>query len=289
MFAHIEAFHRPRTIPEALRLLRRQGKGGRFVAGGTDVAVEADPSIRYFVDVTRLGLNYIRRKGSAWVIGATTTMTDLERSPAILALANGILAQAAATCGSVQNRNMATVGGNLANASPAADTATPLLALDAQVVLASAAGRRKIPLADFFTGSRKTVLGGALLVEIIIPTAPRGGRAGWSFQKLGRNEGDISIVNAAAGLQLDAHGTCKWARLALGAVGPTPFRVRSAENLLAGQPLEAHLMERACDEVARQVHPITDVRASAEYRREMSRVLARRALRDCAAQAGWRR
>lgn len=287
MFDHIEAFHRPNTIPEALRLLRTQGGGGRFVAGGTDVVAKGDRSIRYLVDVTRLGLGYIRRKGNAWVIGATTTMADLEHSPTIVALGNGILAKAASTCGSVQNRNLATVGGNLANASPAADTATPLLVFDAQVVLAGPAGRRKVSLVDFFAGPRKTILGGALLVEVVIPAPPRGGRFGWSFQKLGRTEADISVVNAAAGLQLDAQGSCKWARLALGAVAPTPLRVRNAESLLAGQPLTPDLIERACDEVARQVHPITDVRASAEYRQEMSRVLTRRALRDCVAQAGW--
>lgn len=258
------------------------------MAGGTDVAVQADPSIRYLVDVTRLGLSYVRRKGKNLVIGATTTMSELERSPVITALAGGMLSKAASTCGSVQNRNMATVGGNLANASPAADTATPLLVLEAQLVLAGSKGRRKVPLSDFFTGPCKTVLGGALLVEIIIPAPPRGGHAGWSFQKLGRNEADISIVNAAAGLQLDAHGNCKWARLALGAVAPTPLRIKSAESLLAGQPLDAKLIERAAEEVARRVRPISDHRASGEYRREMSKVLARRALRDCAVQAGAR-
>ncbi len=289
MFDHIESFLRPRNVPEALRMLRRYGKRGRFVAGGTDLVVQADPSIRCLVDVTRLGLNYIRHKGQAWVIGSATSMAELERCTAIQALAGALLARAAASCGSVQNRHMATLGGNLANASPAADTATPLLVLDAQVVLAGARGRRKLALNDFFTGPGKTVLNGALLVEVVIPAPPRGGRAGWSFQKLGRNEADISIVNAAAGLQLDSRGVCKRARLALGAVGSTPLRMKSAENLLEGQPLNEKAIERAADEAARQVRPLSDVRASADYRREMSRVLARRALAECARQAGGRR
>ena len=294
MFDHVEAFHRPGSIPEALRLLRRGARGGRFVAGGTDVVVQADRSIRCLIDITQLGLDYIRRKGQGWVIGATATMAAIENSSAMLALANGILAKAASTCGSVQNRNMATLGGNLANASPAADTATPLLALDALVVLMGARGpvpsgtgrgRRKIPLVDFFLAPGKTVLGGALLVEVEIPRLPRGGRLGWSFQKLGRTEADISVVNVAAGLQLDRQGCCKWARIALGAVGPRPLRARNAESLLLGQELNNSLLDRACDEVAREVSPITDVRASAEYRREMSRVLTRRALRECAEKA----
>jgi len=281
MFDQVEAFHRPKGIPEALRLLRSGGRGGRFVAGGTDVVVQADRSIRVLIDITQLGLDYIRRRGHAWAIGATATMAAIENSPAMLALANGILAKAAATCGSVQNRNMATLGGNLANASPAADTATPLLALDALVVMVGARGRRKIPLADFFLAPGKTVLSGALLVEVQIPPLPRGGRLGWSFQKLGRTEADISVVNVAAGLQLDRQGGCKWARIALGAVGPRPLRARNAESLLLGQQLNNSLLDRACDEVAREVRPITDIRASAEYRREMSRVLTRRALREC--------
>lgn len=287
MFDHVEAFYRPSSVQEALRLLRGAGRGGRFVAGATDVAVQADRSIRVLVDITRLGLGYIRRKGNTWHIGATTTMAEIENSPAMQALANGILAKAAATCGSVQNRNMATVGGNLANASPAADTATPLLALDAVVVLAASRGRRRIRLSEFFLGPHKTVLNGALLTEIEIPAAPRGGgRVGFSFQKLGRTEADISVVSVAAGLQVDRQGRCQWAHIALGAVAPRPLRARYAESLLLRRKLDNTLLDRACDEVAREVSPITDIRASAEYRREMSRVLARRALRECAARAG---
>ena len=156
MFDTVEAFYRPGTVREALRLLQNGKNRARVVAGGTDLVVEADRSIRFLIDITHAGLSYIRRKGKACVIGATTTMATLEHSPAIRALAGGILARAAATCGSVQIRNMATLGGNLANGSPAADTATPLLALDAEVVLADARGRRKIPLAAFYSGPRKT-------------------------------------------------------------------------------------------------------------------------------------
>ncbi len=287
MFDHIEAFYRPTSIREAIRLLHSGRGRGRLVAGGTDVAVQADRSIRFLVDVSRLGLSYIRRKGGGWVIGATTTMSELESSPAIRALANGILATAASTCGAMQNRNVATVGGNLANGSPAADTATPLLALDAVVVLAGPQGRGKVPLAEFFSGPHKTVAKGALIVEILIPPWPHKGRMGWSFQKLGRILSDIAVVNAAAGLQVDRAGRCTWARIALGAVAPTPMRARRAEVLLVGQVLTGELLDRASDALAQEVRPITDVRSTAEYRREMSHVLARRALRECAERAGW--
>ena len=286
MVDHIERFYRPTTLREALLLLRKVAKHGRIVAGATDIVTQADRSTRFLVDITHLGLDYVRRNGKGWAIGATTTMAALEHSAVIRALAGGILAKAASTCGSVQNRNMATLGGNLANASPAADTAAVLLALDAQVVMASSRRKRKIALAEFYSGAHKTVLSDELLEEIIIPALPSGGRVGWSFQKLGRTETDISLVNAAAGLQADARGRIKWRRLALGAVGPTPLRARNAEELLRGNTLNEDLLTQVGATVMRDVDPISDCRASAEYRREMSGVLARRALRECAAQAG---
>ena len=213
-------------------------------------------------------------------------MSALEHSPIIQALAGGILAKAAATCGSIQNRNMATVGGNVANASPSADTAAVLLALDATVVVANSRRKRNIPLAEFYSGAHKTVLSGELIEEVIIHAVPGGARTGWSFQKLGRTETDISLVNVAAGLQLDARGRIKWARIALGAVGPTPLRALKTEGLLRGQQLNEDLLTQAGIVVMQEVHPISDARASAEYRCEMSAVLVRRALRECAAHAG---
>jgi CO/xanthine dehydrogenase FAD-binding subunit len=286
MFDQVDSYHRPRSIREAVRLLHAGGRRARIVAGGTDVIVQADPSIRSLVDITQLGLSYIRKAGHAWSIGATTTIAGVEESVAIRGLAGGILAMAAAACGSVQLRNMATLGGNLANASPAADTAVPLLALDARVVLAGATSRRTLPLAGFFCGPGKTVIGKNLLVEILVPVPPRGGRWGWSFRKLGRTESDISLVSAAAGLQVDARGKCKWVRIALGAVAPTPLRAAGAEAILTGQKLTAERIAQACEQVTRDVSPIGDVRAPAAYRREMARVLAERALLDCAQQAG---
>lgn len=286
MFDHIQAFYRPRDIREAVRLLDDGGGEGRFVAGGTDLVVQADRSVRFLVDITRLGLSYIRPNAGGWAIGATTTMAELENSPAIRTFAGGILAKAASTCGSVQNRNMATLGGNLVNASPAADTATPLLALDAEVVLQDANGQRTPTLASFFSGPHQTALGAALLVEVVIPELPAGARVGWSFQKLGRTLSDISLVNAAAGLVVDPECRVQWVRIALGAVAPAPMRAVNAEKLLVGRKLESGAIGEAAAEAAREVRPISDIRASAEYRRQMSGVLVKRALRECASQAG---
>jgi carbon-monoxide dehydrogenase medium subunit len=141
-------------------------------------------------------------------------------------------------------------------------------------------------LTEFHAAPHGTALNGELLEEIVIPGPPRGGRLGWSFQKLGRTETDISLVNVATGLQTNARGRIKWARLALGAVGPTPLRALKAEELLLGKILSEDLLNHAGAAVMQEVSPISDGRASAEYRREMSAVLVRRTLRECAAQAG---
>ncbi len=289
MMNRIEAFFRPGTIAEALRLMRppRRGKG-RFIAGGTDLIVQADPAVRFVVDVGRLGLSYIKARQGGYAIGATTSMWDIEHSPALKKFGCGILAEAAATSGSIQLRNMATLGGNLANASPAADLAPPLLALDAEVVMAGPAlrDRRTVPLSEFFLGVRKTVLQGSLLVDVLIPAPPRG-RAAWSFQKLGRLLSDISVVNVAVGIQLDRLGRCAWARIALGAVAPTPMRAWRAEEMLVGNVLDRELLRRVCEKVSEEVRPVTDIRSTAEYRREMGGVLVRHALEECAGRIGY--
>jgi carbon-monoxide dehydrogenase medium subunit len=211
-------------------------------------------------------------------------MSALERSPIVRSLAGGILARAAATCGSIQIRNIATVGGNLANGSPAADTATPLLAMDAVVVLQTERGRQRMTLREFFALPLKRRIHSGLLVQIFVPKCK--GRAGWSFLKFGRTETDIAVVNIAAGVGIARDGTCAWVRIALGAVAPAPMRAEKAEALLVGKAITARLISRAAESVGSEVQPITDQRASAEYRREISRVLARRALRECAQQAG---
>jgi CO/xanthine dehydrogenase FAD-binding subunit len=281
VFDHIQAFYQPASVREAVRLLR--SGPGRVVAGGTDLALLRDRSIRFLVDVKHLGLDYIRRDANGCDIGAACTMAALERSPIVRALAGGILSRAAATCGSIQIRNLATLGGNIANGSPAADTATPLLAMDATVVLQTASGRQRMTLQEFFALPPRRRTSGGLLVHFFVPKNK--GRAGWSFQKLGRTETDIAVVNAAAGLGIGRDGSCSWARIAMGAVAPVPMRAEKAERMLVGKMPSRELIERAAESVASEVQPISDQRASADYRRQTSQVLARRALLECARQA----
>ena len=289
MFDQLRAFHRPATVATALRLLaseRRAGGRGAFVAGGTDLVVQGDRSLRYLVDLTRLPLRYVKRRGGGWAVGATSTMADLEHHAGLRAFASGIVSEAAGTAGSPQIRNMGTIGGNLANASPACDLAPPLLALDASVVVAGRA-RRTVPLDRFFKGVRRTALDGGLLVEIVIPAPPRAaGRAAWSFQKLGRLQSDIAVVNAATGVVVGRDGRCTWARIALGAVAATPLRARRAAAVLVGRAFDAAAIAAAAERAAQETRPVSDVRASADYRREMSRVLVARALTECLERMG---
>jgi aerobic carbon-monoxide dehydrogenase medium subunit len=291
MFDQLRAFHRPSTVAAALRLFeseRRAGGRGRFVAGGTDLVVQGDRTLRFLVDLTGLPLRYVKRHGTGWSIGATATMADLERSAGLRGFADGVLADAAATAGSPQIRNAGTIGGNLANASPACDLGPPLLALDAAVVIAGRGGRRRVPLDRFFRGVHRTVLDGGLLVEVLVspPAPPAGGRAAWSFQKLGRLESDIAVVNAAAGVVVSSDGRCRWVRLAIGAAAPTPIRARRAEALLVGRPFDREAVAAAAARAAQETRPVSDVRATADYRREMSRVLLARALEECAEKMG---
>ncbi len=301
MFDRLRAFHRPATVAAALRLAtaeRRAGGRGAFVAGGTDLVVQGDGSLRWVVDLSLLPLRYVRRRGAGggWTIGSTTTMADLERSAALRRFADGVLCDAAATAGSPQIRNRGTIGGNLANASPACDLAPPLLALDASAVIAggaagarkAAGGRRTVALERFFRGPGRPALNGGLLVEIVIPAppVPRGGRAAWAFQKLGRLQSDIAVVNAAAGVIVGSDCRCRWARIAIGAAGPTPLRARRAEALLVGRPFDRDAAQAAAARAAGETRPVSDVRATADYRREMSRVLVGRALDECLERMG---
>jgi len=156
------------------------------------------------------------------------------------------------------------------------------------VTLALADGRRrKIAIADYLAGPRKADRTSTLVTELHVPETPSKGHCGWSFQKLGRTAVDIALVSVAAGLELDARGKVKWARIAFGAVSPVPVRATAAEAFLAGRVFDRNLLGELGAHIESAIAPITDQRASADYRREMSTVLARRALEECAAGARW--
>ena len=222
---------RPKTIPEALAMLAEHG-AAMPVAGGTNVLVDlraGKHQPRALVDVARLpGLRGIQRDNGHLVIGGGTTISDLLYDPLIAEHAPA-LREAAAVFANPLIRNRATVGGNLADASPAADTAPPLLALDAEVELASQGGIRRVPLADFLVGVRKTLRRpDELLIAVRFPV-PSSGTVS-HFQKVGLRRADaISVLSAAVAVTCDADGRCTAARIALGALAPRPLRATAAE------------------------------------------------------------
>ena len=251
------------------------------VAGGTNVLVDlraGKHQPRALVDIARLpGLRGIQRANGHLVIGGGTTISDLLNDPLIAEHAPA-LKEAAAVFANPLIRNRATVGGNLADASPAADTAPPLLALDAEVELASQGETRRVPLADFLVGVRKTLRRhDELLVAVRFPVPPAGSAN--HFQKVGLRKADaISVLSAAVAVTCDAAGRCTAARIALGALAPRPLRATAAESLLVGQRLTPAAIAEAARLAGEAARPIDDIRGSADYRRQVTEVIVRRLL-----------
>ncbi|HAE82651.1 MAG TPA: xanthine dehydrogenase family protein subunit M [Ktedonobacter sp.] len=279
----IAAYHSPTTLIEAAALLAEDGRTA--IAGGTDLLVNPRymVGVREVVDIRRLGLNYIRVENGWLYIGAGATMRTVAQRVELQGLANGILARGAAVCGSPNIRNMATLAGNIASALPSADTPPALLALDAEVVLVGMRGERVVPLDSFFVGPAKSVRERDLIRELRIPLAGSNALRG-GFYKIGRTAEDISMVNAAATLKIQ-DGKISMARLVLGAVAPVPLRVSRAEEALVGQAATEETFQRVAEIVRDEVRPITDHRATAEYRRRISAVATVRALRQAAGLA----
>jgi carbon-monoxide dehydrogenase medium subunit len=280
-----QTYLRPTSIEEALRLLREYAGRARLVAGGTDVIVELSRGVRpteTVIDLTALrALRYLSVEGETLRLGALATHNDVIASPVCQARALP-LAQACWEVGAPQIRTRATVAGNLVTASPANDTITPLIALGAEVVLASAAGERVVPLGEFYLGVRRTALAAdELLREIRVPLLRADQRG--IFLKLGlRGAQAIAVINAAIALTLDG-GIVRAATIALGSVAPTIVRASAAEAFLVGKALD----EASCVEAARlcleAAAPIGDVRGSAEYRRATLVNLVAEGLRRIAA------
>ena len=272
---------RPTSVAEALAVLAADGTGARIVAGGTDVLVELQRGVKptvTLIDVSALReLKYVRREGDLIALGGLATHNDVLAAPfardAMLPLA-----QACVEVGAPQIRTRGTIAGNLVTASPANDTIAPLLALDAEIVLASQSGERTLPLADFHTGFRTTQLRPDELVREIRFRALSAARRG-VFLKLGlRRAQAISVIDVAVVVALGAGGVVRDARIALGCVAPTVVRAFSAERVLTGKRLDAAACveagRAACDDAA----PIGDVRGSAGYRRATLAALVARAL-----------
>ena len=267
--------------------MKQHGPGGRFLAGGTDLVIamkEKGLLPKYIVDLKRVpGLAGIRENSDGSItLGALTTMYEIETA-LLIKKKYPFLAQSAAEVGSIQIRNRATVGGNMANATPSADVAPALIALDATAKIAGTDGERIIALAEFFTGPGQTVMtGDEILTEIILPkTDPR--LVGEYIKFSPREMMDLAYVGVAVAynLQKDTR-RCDRLRIVLGAVAPTPIRARRAEAKLEGNVLDESLAEEVGKIAAEEAKPISDVRSSADYRRAMVEAMTKRALLNAA-------
>src|SRR5207253_4712832 len=210
------------------------------------------------------------------------TMREIETSP-VIRKKYPFLAQSAAEVGSIQIRNRATIGGNMANATPSADVAPALLVLNAKVKISRSGGEKIVLLEEFFIGPGKTIMEpGDILTEIVIPPMPPDFR-GEYIKFSPREMMDLAYVGVAVGVVVNGSGQiCRDARIALGAVSPTPMRARKAEALLMNQEITPSLAERVGEQASNECKPISDVRSSAAYRKEMVRVNTKRALLNAA-------
>lgn len=272
---------RPETVDATLDVLASRGGEARIVAGGTDVLVELQRAIKpteTLIDVSALrSLAYVRLAGGTVAIGGLATHDDVLAAPFARTAALP-LAQACVEVGAPQIRTRATIAGNLVTASPANDTIAPLLALDAELVLASRAGERTVPISSFFTGFRTTALRADELMREIRFRALDDARRG-IFLKLGlRRAQAISVIDIAVVLERDADGVVREARIALGCLAPTVVRATHAERALVGARLDADAIDAAVRAVDDDAVPIDDVRGSAGYRRATLGALLAQAL-----------
>jgi carbon-monoxide dehydrogenase medium subunit len=271
------SYEKPKAIKDALRL-KNEKKGSVYIAGGTDVMVqiknrEIQPStlisLRNIPDLTNIEINGGAR------IGALTTIADIIQHPT-LGSSYPIFAEVASRIGSVQIRNVATIGGNLCNCSPCADMALPLLVLDAKVRLQSSSTAREVPIGEFFLGPGEScLLEDEIMTDILLERPDT--NALTVFQKKGRVKMDLAVASVAVLLDMEGD-LCRKARIAAGSVAPVPQRLRRVEELLGGANLEEEKICEAIKIAEASVDPITDIRSTEDYRREIVGVFVKRCL-----------
>jgi len=280
----------PRTLDEALAHLHQHGDQAKILAGGQSLIPMLNFRLSHpgvVVDVNRLtDLAYVRQHGGGVAVGALTRQHAVERSELVRSRVP-VVAEACRFIGHAPIRHRGTFGGNLAHADPASELPAVMLALEAEMAVASRAGSRAVPAGQFFIGPLTTALRpGEMLTEIRIPAAPP--RTGGAFVEMARRAGDFALVGVAALVTLDGAGRCERARIALCGVGPTPVRARAAEDVLTGQAPTAAVLDEAAGRAAAATSPPSDVHGSAEFRKKLARHFTRQALAVAIQRSGGR-
>lgn len=286
-FFAFERYCAPASLQELLQMLRDEGPEARVLAGGTDVLVamkEKGLRTTTLVDIKRIDeLRGIEsRNGSGLSIGATTSLHEIEVSR-MVKQACPVLSDAVGQIGSLQVRNRGTLGGNLSNASPAADATPALIVLDAEFELVSAAGSRVISAESFFVGPGKSVLRqGEILRRVFVPNGQPGAQS--VYLKFGpRQAMDIAVVGLAVSMRFEGDGKCRDARVAMASVAPIPLRAKQVEAALIGEVTEQRIKDAAA-QAALEAKPIDDLRGGAKYRKQLVSVLLKRAVTQALAQ-----
>jgi carbon-monoxide dehydrogenase medium subunit len=276
----------PRSLGEAVALLAEHGEDAKVLAGGQSLVPMLNLRLagpKVLIDLNRVPeLSYARRDGGTFRVGAMARHRDLEIS-AEAALAEPLLSRAAREIGHLAIRNRGTIGGSLAHADPAAEWPLVAVGLDARLTLRSSRGARTVGAREFFAGPLTTVLEPTeLLTEVAFPAAAVNG--GFGFCELSRRPGDFAVVAVACRVAREGSGVCVGATLAVGGAHGTPIHVAEVEEILRGSRGEADALRAAAEAVSRAVDPGSDVHGSADYRRRMAGVLARRALGEAFAE-----
>ncbi len=282
MFKPFE-YLRPKSITEAVELGVTYGSEAQYMAGGTDVLVnlknKPQKALKFIITLRYVNdqLNYIKLEDRYLKIGALTTHRDLEKS-ALIQREYQVLHDAVSQVGSVQIRNVATIGGNICSSLPSADTASPLLVLGAQLKIMGQDGEKVVALEDFYLGHAQNILNkGDILTEIIIP--PKKSYAAGKYYKLGRRGAmELPLVGAAVYLVMDKNlDLCLDARVALTTAAPVPLPAKKAAQELVGKPISPDNLTKAGKIAVQEASPRTSLRTTAAYRREVLPVLVRRA------------
>ena len=286
-----KSFESPRSVEDAVAALAKHGAAARVLAGGTDLLVQMRGGSRtpaVLVDVKRIAeLTAITLDSRGATIGAAVCGDELSQHEELIALWPGVF-ESAALIGSKQVQGRASIGGNLCNSSPAADTTPALLASEARCIVAGPNGRREVAIDAFCTGPGKNVLGaGELLVALFLPR-PASRTSDAYLRLIPRTEMDIAVVGAGVRITLAADGTCTAARVALGAVGPTAFVVPEAGAALIGKKIDDASLAAAAAAASAATRPIDDKRGTIVYRRHVAGVLTKRAARIAADRAAAR-